>query len=272
MTDFDLIIDNKSAEKFYFKDLWQYRELFFFLAWKDVLIRYKDTVIGVAWAVLRPLLTMLIMAFVFGHVAKMPSGGVPYPILVFSGLLPWQLFSTSLTTASESLIASREMVTKIYFPRLILPVSTILVNLIDFLISVGLLLGLIIIESFGFKLNLLALPVFLLLCLLLTVGCGLILSALTVKYRDFRYVVPFIVQLGIYLSPVAYSINVVPEKWRLLYSLNPLVGIISGFRWCFTGQQIYYPSLIISLIFTLLVFYFGLKLFKKLEVNFADSI
>lgn len=272
--DFDIIIEPGKGAKQYWRDLWRYRELFYFLSWRDILVRYKQTVIGVAWSVIRPLLTMLVFTVVFGKLAKMPSGGAPYPILVYAAMLPWQFFANSLSECSNSLIANSNMLTKIYFPRLIVPTSAVIVSLVDFLISFVILAGLMVWYRFLPDWRIVTLPFFLLLALLAALGFGLWLAALNVKYRDFRYVVPFIVQFGLYISPVGFSSSVVPDKWRLLYSLNPMVGVIDGFRWAILGKgmQLYIPGFLLSVALTLLVFIFGLRYFRKTERSFADVI
>ena len=236
-SQFDLVIEPGIGFRHYWRDLWQYRELFYFLSWRDILVRYKQTAIGVAWGVLRPLLTMIIFTVIFGYLAKLPSEGVPYPILVFAAMLPWQFFSGSLTECSNSFITNAPMLTKIYFPRLIVPASAVIVNLIDFLISFVLLGGIMAWYRFVPGWRILTLPLFLVMAFLASFGLGLWLATLNVKYRDFRYVVPFIVQLGLYISPVGFSSSVVPGPWRLLYSINPMVGVIDGFRWAILGGE-----------------------------------
>jgi lipopolysaccharide transport system permease protein len=272
--DFDLIIEPGKGIKQYWADLWRYRELFYFLAWRDILVRYKQTVIGVAWSVIRPLLTMAVFSVIFGRLAKFPSEGVPYPVLVFAAMLPWQLFSNSLSESSNSLIASRNMITKIYFPRLIVPSSSVIVCLVDFLISLAILGVLMIWYHFVPGWRILLLPFFLFLALTTAMGVGFWISALNVKYRDFRYIIPFVVQFGLYISPVGFSSSVVPEKWRLLYSINPMVGVIDGFRWSIIGgnSQIYLPGFFLSVGLTLVIFLLGLSYFRKTERTFADVI
>lgn len=276
--EFDLVIEPGRLEKNYWNDLWRFRELFFFMAWRDILVRYKQTVIGLAWSIIRPVLTMIVFTVIFGNLAKLPSEGVPYPILVFAAMLPWQFFASSFSDASNSLIGNSNMLTKIYFPRLIIPASTVIVNLVDFLISFVILIILMIWFQFAPGWNILYLPIFLFLAFVTSFGTGLYIAALNVKYRDFRYIVPFVVQFGLYISPVGFSSNVVGEKWgeniRLLYSLNPMVGIIDGFRWCILGgeHQIYWPGMIISIVTTLLLFLFSIYYFRKMEKKFADII
>lgn len=274
-TQHELIIEAGGTEKQYWKDLWNYRELFYFLAWRDILVRYKQTVIGISWSVIRPLLTMIVLTIVFGRIAKLPSDGdVPYPIMVFAAMLPWQFFANSLSETSNSLITNANMLSKVYFPRIIVPSSAVIVGLVDFVISLGIFVALMVWYQFIPDWKILMLPLFLLLALLTSLGAGLWLAALNVKYRDFRYIVPFIVQFGLYISPVGFSSSVVPENWRLLYSINPMVGVIDGFRWAVLGGdvQLYWPGFILSVVLTLFIFYFGLRYFRKTERTFADII
>lgn len=271
----ELIIEAGRTERHYWRDLWRFRELFYFLAWRDVLVRYKQTVIGIAWTVIRPLLTMIVFTVIFGNLAKLPSpAGVPYPILVFSAMLPWQFFASSLTECSNSLISNANLISKIYFPRLIVPTSAVIVSLVDFLISAVLLALLLAWSPVPLTWRLLTLPAFVLLAFAASLGTGLWFGALNVKYRDFRYVVPFIVQFGLYISPVGFSSDVVPEKWRLLYSLNPMVGVIDGFRWAILGHEavIYWPGFLLSLTLVGLLFGSGIWYFRRTEKGFADVI
>src|SRR5256712_11880097 len=244
-----IIIEPGRKEKNYWADLWRYRELFLILAWRDISVRYKQTIIGVAWAVIRPFLTMVVFTVIFGRIAALPSGGIPYALMVFAAMLPWSLFSTALGEASNSLIGNERLISKVYFPRLIIPTATVVTAFVDFLISFVILLGLMLYYSFVPRWNILTLPFFILLALLASLGPGLWVTALNVKYRDFRYVIPFLVQFGLYVSPVGFSSTVVPEKWRLLYSLNPIVGVIDGFRCSILGgtSSIYWPSLAFSI-------------------------
>jgi lipopolysaccharide transport system permease protein len=270
----ETIIEAGRTEHQYWKDLWDYRELFFFLAWRDILVRYKQTVIGVAWSMIRPLMTMLVFTIVFGKLAKLPSEGVPYPILVFSAMLPWQMFANALSESSNSLIANAPMLSKVYFPRLIVPTSAVIVSLVDFLISFVILGILMVYYQFVPDWRIFSLPLFLLLTLMAAMGFGNWLAALNVKYRDFRYIVPFLVQFGLYISPVGFSSSVIPEKWRLLYSLNPMVGVIDGFRWAILGgdSKLYLPEILVSIVITFLFFGFGISYFRKTERTFADVI
>lgn len=271
---FELIIEAGKADREYWRDLWRFRELFYFMAWRDLLVRYKQTIIGVAWSVFRPLLTMVAFVLVFGKVAKLDSHGIPYPIFVFVALLPWQLFSSSLSEASNSLIANSNMISKVYFPRMIVPISSIIVCLADFLFSLALLIFLMFFYGYIPDSRVFLFPLFLMMGLLTAIGGGLWLAALNVKYRDFRYVVPFIVQFGLYISPVGFDSTHIPEKWRLLYSLNPMVGVIDGFRWCFFGGKIdfYFPGFLSSLLFVFLLLFIGVRYFRATERTFADKI
>jgi lipopolysaccharide transport system permease protein len=271
----ELIIEPGRTEKNYWADLWRFRELFYFLAWRDILVRYKQTVIGVAWAVLRPFLTMLIFTIVFSRVAKLPSvGTAPYAIMVMAGMLPWQFISASISASSESLVGSSNLISKIYFPRLIVPSSSIVTSFVDFLITLVLMAAMMAWYRFGPDWRLLFLPLFTILACGCALGLGLWLSALMVEYRDVRYIVPFIVQFGVYVSPVGFSSNMVPEKWRLLYSLNPAVGIIDGFRWSLMRGQmnLSWTTLALSVIVTLILFFSGIWYFRNTEKTFADVI
>jgi lipopolysaccharide transport system permease protein len=270
-----LILEAGRAEKNYWADLWRYRELFLILAWRDVAVRYKQTIIGVAWAVIRPFLTMVVFTLIFGKLARLPSDGTaPYALMVFAGMLPWYLFSSSLGEASNSLISNANLIGKVYFPRLIVPCATVVVALIDFLISFIILVGLMLWYQFLPAWQILLLPVFICLALLASIGPGLWITAINVKYRDFRYVIPFIVQFGLYISPVGFSSSVVPDKWRLLYSLNPIVGVIDGFRWCILGgdSPLYLPGFVLSLAIVIFFLWLGVSRFRKMEKTFADLI
>lgn len=270
----ELIIEAGRAERQYWKDLWRYRELFYFLAWRDILVRYKQTVIGIAWALIRPFLTMIVFTVVFGRLAKLPSEGVPYPILVFAAMLPWQFFANSLSECSNSLITNSNLISKVYFPRLIVPTSAVVVSFVDFMISGMILLGLMAWYNFVPSWQILTLPLFILIAFAAALGAGLWLASLNVQYRDFRFIVPFIVQFGLYVSPVGFSSSVVPEKWRLLYSVNPMVGVIDGFRWAILGgeTQLYWPGFILSMGLVTLLLTSGVWYFRKMERTFADVI
>ncbi len=270
----ELIIEAGRAERQYWRDLWRYRELFYFLAWRDILVRYKQTVIGVAWALIRPLLTMIVFTVIFKEIAGLDSGSVPYPIMVFAAMLPWQFFANAFSECSSSLIGNSNLISKVYFPRLVIPASSVIVSFVDFLISSVILVGLMIWYQFLPGWEILMLPVFILIAFAAAMGAGLWIAALNVKYRDFRYVVPFIVQFGLYVSPVGFSSSHVPEKWRVLYSLNPMVGVIDGFRWAILGQSnpIYWPSFIVSTTLVLGTLAGGIWYFRKTERTFADVI
>jgi lipopolysaccharide transport system permease protein len=270
----ELIIEAGHSEGRYWKDIWQYRGLFYFLAWRDILVRYKQTVIGVAWALIRPFVTMVVFTLLFGKLAKLPSGGVPYPVLVFAGLLPWQLFANSLTECSNSMLKNSSMISKIYFPRLIAPLSTVLTSLVDFLISALMLAVLMVWFGVVPDWRIISLPLFVLIALVSAIGAGLWFGALNVKYRDFQQVVPFVVQFGLYASPVAYSIRIIPDQWRLVYSLNPMVGVIDGFRWAILGSDsvIYWPGFLLSLSVAVFLFSSGIWYFRRTERSFADFI
>ncbi len=268
------IIEAGRAERHYWRDLWRYRELFFFLAWRDILVRYKQTAFGVLWAVLRPLLTMLVFTLVFGKLAKLPAGNVPYPILVFAALLPWQFFSSALTEAGNSLIANANMISKVYFPRLVIPTSAVIVSFVDFLISFTILVGLMVWYGRLPDWHILTLPLFVVMAFAAAMGAGLWMAALNVKYRDIRFVIPFVVQIGLYVSPVGFSSAIVPEQWRLLYALNPMVGVIDGFRWAIVSGDtpLYLPGFLLSLVLVLVILITGIIFFRKTERSFADVI
>jgi lipopolysaccharide transport system permease protein len=269
-----LVIEAGRTERHYWRDLWRYRELFFFLAWRDILVRYKQTVIGIVWALARPLLTMVVFTLVFSKLAKLPSGGVPYPILVFAALLPWQFFSSAFSGAGDSLVSNAGMISKVYFPRLVIPASAVIVSFVDFLISMIILVGLMIWYGFAPNLRMFALPLFILLAFAAAMGAGLWIASLNVKYRDFRIIVPFVVQFGLYISPVGFSSSIVPEQWRLLYSINPMVGVIDGFRWAILGgdTRLYWPGFLLSLALVLVILVTGIHYFRKTEKTFADVI
>lgn len=271
----EIVIEAGRSERHYWLDLWRYRELFQVLAWRDLSVRYKQTIIGVLWALIRPFLTMVVFTVIFGRIARLPTdGNAPYALMVFAGVLPWTFFSTGLSEASNSLINNTGLISKVYFPRLIVPIATIVVAFVDFLISFGILLALMGWYRFAPDWRIMVLPVFAVMALFASVGPALWIASLNVKYRDFRYVIPFIVQFGLYISPVGFSSSVVPEQWRLLYSLNPLVGVIDGFRWCILrGQGELSPqSLLASVAVTLFFLWFGIHQFRKTERSFADLI
>lgn len=274
-TSHTLIIEPGLAERHYWRDLWRYRELFFVLAWRDIAVRYKQTVIGLAWALIQPLATMMVFTIIFGKVAKLPTeGAAPYALLVFAGMLPWQLFSTALTGASSSLTANANLIGKVYFPRLIVPMAAVVVSFVDFLVSFVILVGLFVWYQFLPGWQLLALPIFVIMAFLASLGPGLWITSLNVQYRDFRYIIPFIVQFGLYVSPVGFSSAVVPEEWRLLYSINPVVGVIDGFRWAILGGEssVYMPGFMLSWVVIVFFLWLGIRQFRKMEKSFADLI
>lgn len=270
----ELIIEAGRTEGQYWRDLWRYRELFYFLAWRDILVRYKQTAIGVVWALLRPFLTMVVFTVVFGRIAKLPSNGIPYPILVFAAMLPWQFFSMALSEASSSLVGNANLISKVYFPRLIIPAGAVITSMVDFLISFVLLIVLMAWYRFIPDWRILTLPLFTGIAFLAALGPGLYLTALNVKYRDFRYIIPFIVQFGLFISPVGFSSDVIPEKWRLLYAVNPMVGVIDGFRWaiCRGSAQLYLPGFLLSMAVTVFFLWLGVWYFRRTEKTFADVI
>ena len=271
--EFDLVIRAGQTERHYWLDLWRYRELFYFLAWRDILVRYKQTAIGVVWAVLRPFLTMIVFTVIFGKIAKMPSNGIPYPILVFTAMLPWQFFASSLSESSNSLITNAPLISNIYFPRLIIPSSSVIASLVDFFISFAMLLLLMVWYRFLPSARMILLPLFIVMAFCASFGGSLWLAAMNVKYRDFRYIVPFIVQFGMYISPVGFSSSVVPMRWRLLYSINPMAGVIDGFRWALLGsEKPYWPGFAVSLGLVFVLLASGIRHFRRTEKSFADVI
>ncbi len=270
-----VVLEAGRAESNYWRDLWNYRELFLILAWRDVSVRYKQTMIGVAWAVIRPLTTMVIFTIIFGRLAKLPSeGATPYPILVLSGMLAWFLFSSILGDASSSMIGNANLIGKIYFPRIILPASTAVVALVDLAINLVVLLALMAFYGFlpGWRIALL--PAFIAFAVVASFGPALLIAALNVKYRDFRFILPFLLQFGLYVSPVGFSSSVVPDGWRFFYSLNPVVGVIDGFRWCLLGgeSQLYMPGFVGSCAVAAALAWLGVAYFRKFERSFADVI
>jgi lipopolysaccharide transport system permease protein len=270
-----LIIAPGRQDRNYWRDLWRYRGLFYVLAWRDLAVRYKQTVIGAAWALIRPFITMVVFTVIFGRIAKLPSdGGAPYPLMVFAGMLPWTLFSASLSEAAGSLIGNANLISKVYFPRLIVPIATVVVAFVDFLITFAILAGMMAWYEFAPGLQLLALPAFVVFAFIVSIGPALLVAALNVKYRDFRYVIPFVVQFGLYVSPVGFSSSVVPERWRFVYSFNPMVGVIDGFRWCLLGghSPLYLQGLGVSLAVAAFFLWFGVRRFRKTEKSFADLI
>jgi len=271
----EIIIAPGRSEKNYWADLWRFRELFYILSWRDLSVRYKQTVIGVLWALIRPLLTMVVFTVIFGKLAKLPSeGNAPYAIMVYAGMLPWQFFASSILGTSASLVGNAQLITKVYFPRLIIPASSIITSVVDFMISFAILFILMLYYNFLPTWKFILLPGFLIITFFTALGFGLYITSLNVKYRDFRYIVPFIVQLGLYISPVGFTSSVIPDKYRLLYSLNPIVGVIDGFRWAILGGEsnIYIPGFILSLFIAVFFLVVGVMKFRKMEKSFADII
>jgi lipopolysaccharide transport system permease protein len=273
MTNVVIIEPGRKARR-YWIDLWSYRELFQVLAWRDIAVRYKQTAIGILWAIIRPFLTMLVFTVVFGRLAKLPTdGNAPYALLVFAGMLPWSFFSAALAEASFSLVLNGNLISKVYFPRVIVPVSSVVVAFVDFLVSFAMLLILMAWFHYLPTWRIVFLPAFIALAFLTSIGPVLWIAALNVKYRDFRYLIPFMVQFGLYISPVGFSSNIVPQSWRFVYSLNPMVGVIDGFRWCLLDKvHLYWPGLVTSVLITCLLLWWGTRQFRKLEASFADII
>ncbi len=273
------IITPENNDANYWRDLWNYRGLFYFLAWRDILVRYKQTAIGVAWSVLRPALTIAVFWFV-GWMFNIPDEGVPRILLVTAATLPWQFFSAAFSESANSLISNSNLLTKVYFPRMIVPASTVIVCLIDFAITFVILVGVMIALRYTPGWQIALLPLFLLLAIVTAMGAGLLIAALNVKYRDFRYLIPFIVQFGLYISPVAFSSNSIfssekiPDWLKFVYSLNPMVGVIDGFRWCITGGQIVLNerAFLISVFISLMLLFAGIRVFRRTEKTFADII
>jgi lipopolysaccharide transport system permease protein len=269
------IIEAGRSERHYWLDLWRYRELFRVLAWRDLSVRYKQTIFGVLWALVRPFLAMVVFTIIFGRIAKLPTeGNAPYALMVFAGILPWTFFSTGLTEASNSLVANTSLIGKVYFPRMIVPVATVVVAFMDFLISFCILIALMVWYWFLPDWRIIFLPVFVLMGFFASVGPALWITALNVKYRDFRHIIPFIVQFGLYVSPVGFSLSIVPEQWRLLYSLNPMVGVIGGFRWCILrGQaELELQNVAVGVAVIAFFLWLGVRQFRKTEKSFADLI
>ena len=269
------VLEPNRAERYYWRDIWDYRELFIILAWRDVAVRYKQTIVGAAWAIIRPFLTMVVFTVIFGKVAELPSDGdVPYALMVYAGMLPWYLFSGILSEASSSLVSNTNLVGKVYFPRLIIPSSSAVVALVDFIISFAILVGLMFWYGFLPNWQIVFLPLFIVLGIAASLGPALWITALNVKYRDFRYIIPFIVQFGLYVSPVGFSSGVIPEEWRFWYSLNPVVGVIDGFRWCLLGgeSQLYMPGFLLSLGVVGFFLWYGVRYFRRTEKTFADLL
>jgi len=271
----ELVIEPGRTEKNYWRDLWRYRELFYFLAWRDILVRYKQTVIGIAWAVIRPFLTMVVFTVVFSRIAKLPApGAVPYALLVMAAMLPWQFFATAMSEASNSLVGNANLISKVYFPRLVIPAGSVITSFVDFLITLGLMAVMMVWYRFVPDWHVFLLPAFIILAFCAAFGAGLWLCALNVKYRDFRYIVPFIVQFGLYISPVGFSSAIVSEQWRLLYAMNPMVGVIDGFRWSLLRGEVPFQlsAFAISAFVTAVLCVTGLWYFRGTERTFADVI
>jgi lipopolysaccharide transport system permease protein len=274
-SDHELIIEPGRTARHYCRDLWQYRELFQVLAWRDISVRYKQTVIGAAWALIRPFLTMVVFTVVFGKLANLPSdGAAPYALMVFAGMLPWSFFAAAVADASSSLVGNANLISKVYFPRLIVPIAAAMTAFVDFLISFAILVALMVWYQFMPSWQILLLPVFAGIAFMASLGVGAWITALNVKYRDFRYVIPFMVQLSLFISPVGFSSSIIPDQWRLVYSLNPMVGVIDGFRWCLLGgeSQLYLPGLLLSVGITSFFMWLGIGQFRKMEKSFADLI
>jgi lipopolysaccharide transport system permease protein len=273
--DHETVIELGRRDRHYWRELWRYRELFRVLAWRDVAVRYKQTLIGALWALIRPFLTMVIFTVIFGKIAGLPSdGAVPYALMVFAGMLPWTFFSTAFVDASNGLVLNAGVISKVYFPRVIAPASAVVVAFVDFLINFVILAGLMVWYQFLPSWHILLLPVFVVMTFFCSLGPALLCAGFNVMYRDFRFVIPFVMQLGLYVSPVGFSSNIVPEQWRLLYSLNPLVGIIDGFRWCILGGQtpLYLPGVFLSLAVTLFFLWLGIRQFRRIENTIVDML
>ncbi|MFN4006804.1 MAG: ABC transporter permease [Chitinophagaceae bacterium] len=269
----ELIITPGRANKNYWKDLWHFRELFYILSWRDIKVRYKQTVIGAAWSIVRPLLTTIIFTIVFSRIAKLEaSNNIPYALMVYAGMLPWQFFANSLSEASNSLIGNANLITKVYFPRLIVPASSVITSLVDFGITFILLLGMFLWYGFMPPIQILLLPFFIVVAFCCAMGIGLYLTAVNVKYRDFRYIIPFIVQFGLYITPVGFSSSVIDTKYRMLYAINPMVGVIDGFRWCLLGEPFHVDSFWVSIVVMISFMWLGITYFKRMEKSFADNI
>ncbi len=275
--EWDLVLGKGYAAKNYWKDLWRYRELFYILSWRDLKVRYKQTVVGAAWSVIRPLLTSIIFYYVFNRIAKLEyTGKAPYILMVFAGMLPWQFFSNALSESSNSLIGNSNLITKVYFPRLIVPASSVITTLVDFAISFGIMIIMMLWFRFVPGWQILLLPLFILLAFICAFGVGLFLTTLNVKYRDFRYIIPFVIQFGLYITPVGYSsahaLQNLPQNVHWVFELNPMVGVIDGFRFCLLGDEMQWRSLLNAVIISLLFMAIGIYYFRKMEKTFADNI
>ena len=271
--DWDLVLESGRADMHYWKDLWRFRELFYILSWRDIKVRYKQTVLGAAWSIIRPLLTTIIFTVVFSKIAKLDNpGNAPYALMVFAGMLPWQFFSNALSESSNSLIGNANLITKVYFPRLIIPASSVITSLVDFAISFLILIVMMFWYQYLPSWHIVFLPIFILLAFMCAFGVGLYLTAVNVKYRDFRYIIPFIIQFGLYITPVGFSSSIIGEKWKFLYALNPMVGVIDGFRWCILGDPMNWRSFIFSALVIFVFLIIGVTYFRKMEKSFADNI
>jgi lipopolysaccharide transport system permease protein len=270
----ETLITAKPAMHHYWLELWQFRELLLLLGWRDLIIRYKQTAIGVAWAILRPIVTMVVFTLVFGKLANMPSKDTPYPLLVFAGMLPWMFFATTFNDVGNSIVSNGHIISKVYFPRIIIPLSALLTGLVDFALSAGVYFMIALYYGYMPGWQIIFLPLFVLLLCLIVLGCSLWVSALNVTYRDFRYIVPFVVQFGAYVSPVGFASSVVPERWQLLYAINPMVGVIDGFRWCLLGaaHEPRWDSVGMAALFALIILIPGIRFFRRAENDFADAI
>lgn len=271
----EIIIEPGKVEKNYWKDLWKYKELFYILAWRDIKVRYKQTFIGASWGIIRPLLTMFIFTIIFNKIAKLEGPvNVPYSILVYTALLPWQFFSNALSESSSSLVSNSNLITKVYFPRLVIPFSSVVVSFIDFVISFAVLGILCIYFAFVPSWQIVFLPLFIIVSFLFSFGFGLLFTALNVRYRDFRFIIPFVIQLGLYISPIGFDSGVIPEQYRIWYDLNPMVAVIDGFRWCIVGGSIdlRFSTIISGVIVSVVTVVFGIYYFRKVEKSFADFI
>lgn len=273
-SQYELTIEPGRSDHRYVRDLWDYRELFHVLAWRDISVRYKQTVIGVAWALIRPFLTMVVFTIIFGRIAHLPSQGVPYPLLVYAGMLPWTFFSTALADSSNSLVSNTNLISKVYFPRMIVPIAAIMVAVVDLMIGLVLLAVLMVWFAYAPPVQILLLPLFIVMAFLASLGPALWITAMNVKYRDFRYLIPFVVQFGLYVSPVGFSSKIIPEQWQLLYALNPMVAIIEGFRWCILGgeNKLSLASLCLAITVIALTLWLGIRQFRRTEKSFADLI
>ncbi len=268
------ILEHGRATRNYWRDFWGHRELLVFLIWRDIIVRYKQTVVGTSWLLIRPFLTMLVFTFVFGRVAGLDNGGAPYPLIVFTGLLPWLFFASALSECSNSLVGNSHLISKIYFPRLIVPIATVAVSVFDFMIMFALLFVVMLWYRFLPGWQILTMPLFVLLVIMIAFGMGLWTAALNVRFRDFRHLIPFLLQLGVYVSPVGYSSLALPERWRMIFALNPLVGVLDGFRWSILGGDftIYWPAMIVSVLSACVLLLSGVWYFRRTEATFADVI